>query len=114
MSQFVREGEASYRSLVLAHNVGAKVVIALPCREVAYRITLSVRRRRDCGSVAPSAHVKLAVRPSRRQPCGSRSPPPRQGPPSLVAEESIRAAFNKAVEGLVLNLLLDLQKEEQI
>jgi hypothetical protein len=31
-----------------------------------------------------------------------------------VAEESVRAAFNKVVEGLVLNLLLDLQKEEQI
>lgn len=37
-----------------------------------------------------------------------------QGPPGLVAEESIRAAFNKVVEGLVLNLLLELQKEEQI
>ena len=37
-----------------------------------------------------------------------------EGPPGLVAEESLRAAFNKVVEGLVLNLLLDLQKEEQI
>jgi hypothetical protein len=37
-----------------------------------------------------------------------------EGPPGLVAEESVRAAFNKVVEGLVLNLLLDLQKEEQI
>lgn len=37
-----------------------------------------------------------------------------QGPPGLVAEESLRAAFNKVVEGLVLNLLLELQKEEQI
>ena len=35
-------------------------------------------------------------------------------PPGLVAEESIQAAFDKAVEGLVLNLMLDLQKEEQI
>jgi hypothetical protein len=32
----------------------------------------------------------------------------------LVAEESTLAAFDKVVEGLVLNLLLDLQKEEQI
>jgi len=37
-----------------------------------------------------------------------------EGPPGLVAEESLRAAFNKVVEGLVLNLLLELQKEEQI
>ena len=37
-----------------------------------------------------------------------------EGPPGLVAEESLRAAFDKVVEGLVLNLLLDLQKEEQI
>jgi len=37
-----------------------------------------------------------------------------EGPPGLVAEESLRTAFNKVVEGLVLNLLLDLQKEEQI
>jgi hypothetical protein len=36
------------------------------------------------------------------------------GPPGLVAEESIRAAFDKVVEGLVLNLLLDLQKEERL
>jgi hypothetical protein len=36
------------------------------------------------------------------------------GPAGLVAEESLRAAFDKVVEGLVLNLLLDLQKEEQI
>ena len=36
------------------------------------------------------------------------------GPPGLVAEESLQAAFDKVVEGLVLNLLLDLQKEEQI
>ena len=36
------------------------------------------------------------------------------GPPGLVAEDSLRAAFDKVVEGLVLNLLLDLQKEEQI
>jgi hypothetical protein len=36
------------------------------------------------------------------------------GPPGLVAEESTRAAFDKVVEGLVLNLLLDLQKEEQL
>ena len=35
-------------------------------------------------------------------------------PPGLVPEESVRAAFDKVVEGLVLNLLLDLQKEEQI
>ena len=35
-------------------------------------------------------------------------------PAGLVAEESTRAAFDKVVEGLVLNLLLDLQKEEQI
>ena len=35
-------------------------------------------------------------------------------PPGLVAEESVRAAFDKVVEGLVPNLLLDLQKEEQI
>lgn len=37
-----------------------------------------------------------------------------EGPPGLVPEESIRAAFDKVVEGLVLNLLLDLQKEEQL
>jgi len=37
-----------------------------------------------------------------------------EGPPGLVAEDSLRTAFNKVVEGLVLNLLLDLQKEEQI
>jgi len=37
-----------------------------------------------------------------------------EGPPGLMAEESLRAAFNKVVEGLVLNLLLELQKEEQI
>lgn len=37
-----------------------------------------------------------------------------EGPPGLVAEESLRAAFDKVVEGLVLNLLLDLQKDEQI
>ena len=36
------------------------------------------------------------------------------GPPGLVAEESVQAAFDTVVEGLVLNLLLDLQKEEQI
>jgi hypothetical protein len=36
------------------------------------------------------------------------------GPPGLVAEESPRAAFDKVVEGLMLNLLLDLQKEEQL
>jgi hypothetical protein len=35
-------------------------------------------------------------------------------PAGLVAEESTRAAFDKVVEGLVLNLLLDLQKAEQI
>ena len=33
-----------------------------------------------------------------------------EGPPGLVAEESLRTAFDKVVEGLVLNLLLDLQK----
>ena len=37
-----------------------------------------------------------------------------EGPPGLVPEESVRAAFDKVVEGLVLNLLLDLQKEEQL
>ena len=37
-----------------------------------------------------------------------------EGPPGLVPEESIRAAFDKVVEGLVLNMLLDLQKEEQL
>lgn len=37
-----------------------------------------------------------------------------EGPPGLVAEESLRTAFDKVVEGLVLNLLLDLQKEEQL
>ena len=37
-----------------------------------------------------------------------------EGPPGLVAEESLRAAFDKVVEGLVLNLLLDLQKDEQL
>ena len=37
-----------------------------------------------------------------------------EGPPGLVAEESLRAAFDKVVEGLVLNLLLALQKDEQI
>ena len=37
-----------------------------------------------------------------------------EGPPGLVAEDNLRTAFNKVVEGLVLNLLLDLQKEEQI
>jgi hypothetical protein len=31
-----------------------------------------------------------------------------------VAEESLRTAFDKVVEGLVLNLLLDLQKDEQL
>ena len=36
------------------------------------------------------------------------------GPTGLVAEESLQAAFDKVVEGLVLNLLLDLQKEEQL
>ena len=35
-------------------------------------------------------------------------------PAGLTAEESPRAAFDKVVEGLVLNLLLDLQKEEQL
>jgi hypothetical protein len=35
-------------------------------------------------------------------------------PAGLVAEESPLAAFDKVVEGLVLNLLRDLQKEEQI
>jgi len=35
-------------------------------------------------------------------------------PAGLVAEESTLAAFDKVVEGLVLNLLLDLQKDEQI
>ncbi len=37
-----------------------------------------------------------------------------EGPPGLVPEESIRAAFDKVVAGLVLNMLLDLQKEEQL
>jgi hypothetical protein len=37
-----------------------------------------------------------------------------EGPPGLLPEESVRAAFNKVVEGLVLNLLLDLQKEERL
>jgi hypothetical protein len=37
-----------------------------------------------------------------------------EGPPRLVAEESLRTAFDKVVEGLVLNLLLDLQKDEQL
>ena len=32
----------------------------------------------------------------------------------LTPEPSIRAAFDKVVEGLVLNLLLDLQKEERL
>jgi len=36
------------------------------------------------------------------------------GPSGLVAEASPRAAFDKVVEGLVLTLLLDLQKEERI
>ena len=36
------------------------------------------------------------------------------GPPGLTPEPSIRAAFDKVVEGLVLNLLLDLQKEERL
>jgi hypothetical protein len=35
-------------------------------------------------------------------------------PAGLAAEESTMAAFDKVVEGLVLNLLLDLQKGEQI
>jgi len=35
-------------------------------------------------------------------------------PAGLAAEESTMAAFDKVVEGLVLNLLLDLQKDEQI
>jgi hypothetical protein len=35
-------------------------------------------------------------------------------PAGLVAEESTMAAFDKVVEGLVLNLLRDLQKDEQI
>jgi len=35
-------------------------------------------------------------------------------PAGLVAEESTMAAFDKVVEGLVLNLLRDLQKAEQI
>jgi len=35
-------------------------------------------------------------------------------PAGLVAEESTLAAFDKVVEGLVLNLLVDLQKDEQI
>ena len=35
-------------------------------------------------------------------------------PAGLAAEESPMAAFDKVVEGLVLNLLLDLQKDEQI
>jgi hypothetical protein len=37
-----------------------------------------------------------------------------EGPPGLVAEESTQAAFDKVVEGLVLNLLRDLQREEQL
>lgn len=37
-----------------------------------------------------------------------------EGPPGLVAEESMQAAFDKVVEGLVLNLLLDLQKDERL
>jgi hypothetical protein len=37
-----------------------------------------------------------------------------EGPPGLVAEESLQAAFDKVVEGLVLNLLLDLQKDERL
>jgi hypothetical protein len=36
------------------------------------------------------------------------------GPPGLTPAESIGAAFNKVVEELVLNLLLDLQKEERL
>src|SRR5262245_19284756 len=35
-------------------------------------------------------------------------------PAGLVAEENTQAAFDKVVEGLVLSLLRDLQKEEQI
>ena len=35
-------------------------------------------------------------------------------PAGLVAEESTQAAFDKVVEGLVLNLLRDLQKDEQL
>lgn len=37
-----------------------------------------------------------------------------EGPSYLVAEASPQGAFDKVVEGLVLNLLLDLQKEEQL
>ena len=36
------------------------------------------------------------------------------GPPGLTPEPGIRAAFDKVVEGLVLNLLLDLQREERL
>jgi hypothetical protein len=35
-------------------------------------------------------------------------------PAGLTPEPSLRAAFDKVVEGLVLNLLLDLQKEERL
>jgi hypothetical protein len=35
-------------------------------------------------------------------------------PAGLAAEESTMAAFDKVVEGLVLNMLFDLQKDEQI
>ena len=35
-------------------------------------------------------------------------------PAGLTPEASIRAAFDKVVEGLLLNLLIDLQKEERL
>jgi hypothetical protein len=34
--------------------------------------------------------------------------------PAAGVEPSIRAAFDKVVKGLVLNLLLDLQREERL